>query len=111
MVGVFLACGIMAFDTVSFSQTQAQDFDSMEFANHLGTVLASEAACGLTYNQDAIAALISDRVEADDMAFPSLLDTMTSGAAFSLGQMGESQKTAHCVQIRRIALSFGFVTQ
>lgn len=86
----------------------AGDLDTMEIATHLGSVLASENACGLAYDQAAIAAFIEKKVPADDLGFPSMLTTMTSGAQYEIEGMSPSQKTAHCAQIKRIAKSYGF---
>lgn len=95
---------------VAFSgAANAQGNDSFQIALELGTVLGSEAACGLSYDQAAIEAFIDDRIAADDMSFPSTLNTMTGGTEFEIAEMSPSSKTAHCRQIRRIAESYGFV--
>lgn len=82
--------------------------DSMTTAVALGSVLASEEVCGLTYDQRAIEAYILKNVKADDMQFPSTLQTMTQGQMYQLKEMSKSQMTAHCSQIRRLAKSYGF---
>lgn len=90
---------------------EGSSLGSMQLASDLGTVLASEEACGLSYDQAAIARWIEERVPAEDMAFPGNLQLMTSGAEWSLGEMSVSAMTAHCVQVRRIARSYGFVVE
>jgi hypothetical protein len=87
----------------------AQTLDSFAIATNLGSVIASEEVCGLTYNQDAIARYIEDNVPADDMGFASTLNLMTDGAGYQISSMSESAKTAHCAQTRRVAKSYGFV--
>lgn len=82
--------------------------DSTLTAMNLGNVLASENACGLSYDQSAIAAFIEKNVEADDMGFPSTLQLMTVGAEVGLKDMSQSEVTAHCTQIRRLAKAYGF---
>lgn len=77
----------------------------------LGTVLASEEICGLTYNQDAIGKYIEQNVAADDMQFASTLQMMTDGTRLNLQEMGKSQLTAHCAQIKRVAKSYGFTSE
>ena len=87
----------------------AQGLGSMQVANDLGSVLASETACELKFNQAAIAAYIDANVEATDMGFASNLSTMTSGHEYRLRDMSTSAKTAHCAQISRVAKSYGFI--
>lgn len=84
--------------------------DSTQTAMNLGSVLAAETACGLTYDQAAIAAFIEKNVKADDLGFPSTLQLMTRGAEYNLEGMSPSEVTAHCTQIRRLAKSYGFTT-
>lgn len=87
---------------------QMSDLDRMQLATSLGSVIGSEEACGLSYDQDAIAAFIEKKVQADDMKFPSTLNMMVDGSRYNLGQMSQSAKTAHCAQIKRVAKSFAF---
>lgn len=86
----------------------AQGLQSMQIANDLGTVLASEEVCGLSYDQAAIEAFIAKKVSADDMSFASTLNMMVMGSEAQIGDMSASAKTAHCAQIRRVAKSYGF---
>tara|TARA_R110002020_G_scaffold10801_22_gene41076 strand:- start:5005 stop:5337 length:333 start_codon:yes stop_codon:yes gene_type:complete len=91
------------------AQTHAQsDVDSMMLASQLGSVLAAEDFCGFDFDQAAIAAFIEAKVAADDMAFPSTLSTMTDGHRYQQESMSASAKTAHCTQIGRVAVSYGF---
>lgn len=101
---ISLACSLIAAPAFAWD-----DFESMTLANELGSVLASEEACGLTFDQDAISAFIEKRVPADDMAFPSSLNMMVMGSEAQIADMSTSAKTAHCTQIRRIAKSNGFL--
>jgi hypothetical protein len=86
----------------------SQSLETMTLANNLGSVLASEEKCGLSFNQKAIEAFIEKKVSADDMGFASTLNTMTSGSKAQLQRMSQSALTAHCTQIRRVAKSYGF---
>jgi hypothetical protein len=95
--------------TFSAAAAFAQDdFESMRIATDLGSVLASEDMCGLTYDQAAIEAFIAEKVSADDMGFASTLHMMTEGTKFNMKDMSASAKTAHCAQIKRVAKSYGF---
>ena len=88
---------------------RAQSLESMNVANQLGTVLASEEFCGLSYDQAAIEKFIEEKVAADDMGFASNLQVMTEGQRYSLKDMSASSRTAHCAQIRRVAKSYEFI--
>ena len=96
---------ILALSTII--SARAED-SSMNIAIQLGSVLGSEEACGLTYDEDAIARFINEHVKADDMSFPSTLQMMTAGTKFQIEDMSKSSLTAHCTQIRRIAQKYGF---
>ncbi len=85
------------------------DLERMNVAMALGDLLASEEACGLTYDQDAIAAYIDKHVPAEDMEFSSNLTMMTMGQKAQLADMSVSQRTAHCRQVGRVAKANGFI--
>lgn len=93
------------------AQVLADEFESMQLASNLGTVLASEEPCGFTFDQTAIAAFIENKVPADDMGFASILSMMTQGQRIQIDRMSASSKTAHCTQIKRVASSYGFLAQ
>jgi len=83
--------------------------DSMQVAVELGSVLGSETFCSLSYDQGAIQALIEQHVKADDMAFASTLNMMTTGTSIQNEEMSPSRKTAHCSQMSRVARAYGFI--
>lgn len=105
MYRILLAAALAAASTPAL----AQGLESMSLASELGTVLASEEACGLTFDQTAIAAFIEAKVAADDMGFASTLNMMTEGNKYQIEEMSVSSKTAHCTQIKRVAASYGFI--
>ncbi|WP_236764482.1 signal recognition particle [Agrobacterium tumefaciens] len=82
---------------------------SGQIAVQLGTVLAAEDFCGLTYDHKMIEAYIEKNVPADDMGFPSFLELMTSGRKSKQKKMTPSAKAAHCAQISRVAKANGFI--
>lgn len=98
-----LALGVTAAPLPSFGM------DSMTTAMELGSVLASEEACSLTFDQAAIERFIEGNVAPDDMGFASTLQMMTEGTRYQIGSMSISAKTAHCSQIRRVARANGFI--
>ena len=83
--------------------------DSMRLAIDLGSVLASEEPCGLSFDQKAIERWIEEHVPADDMSFPSNLSMMTGAGQFQIDEMSKSALVAHCAQIERVARTFGFI--
>ena len=107
-IGVSFALLLAAGGLFLPARASAQGMDSMALAVNLGDVLASEAFCGLTYDQAAIGAFINKNVKAEDMGFTSTLQMMTEGKEIDLQKMSPSAKTAHCVQIARVARSYGF---
>lgn len=94
---------------LSGSVAVAQDLQSMQRAQALGTVLAAEEKCGLSYDQDAIKAWIDGNVPADDMDFASTLSLMTMGMQSQLDEMSKSSLTAHCRSVERTARKYHFV--
>lgn len=87
----------------------AQNLEGMRIADSLGTVIASEEICGLTYDQAAIAGWIEANAPADDLQFPSFLNTSVQGKGFMLKSMSGSAKTAHCAAVSKTAKSYGFL--
>jgi hypothetical protein len=87
---------------------QAQDIQSIKLSQELGSILASEDFCGVSYDKAAIERFIEARVKANDMGFVTMLNTMTTGSRVQLQQMSEAHKVAHCAQIRRVSRSLGF---
>lgn len=83
--------------------------DSYEVASQLGSVLGSEEACNLQFDQAAIAQFIEDHVAADDMDFATSLQGRMSLEEYLLENMKASAMTAHCAQITRVAKSYNFI--
>ncbi|MCR5939376.1 signal recognition particle [Ochrobactrum sp. XJ1] len=94
-----LASGVVA---------HADDLSTMQLASGLGSVLAAEEACGLSFDQGAIEKFITAKVPADNLNFAGTLNMMVSGAKLELDGMSPSQKTANCTQVKRVAKSYGF---
>lgn len=88
---------------------QAQNFDSMQKATELGTILAAEELCGLSFNQDAVADWIDENTDPSDMSFPGTLQMMVDGSTFQNSSMSGSALTAHCRSVERTARHFGFI--
>lgn len=99
----------VALISVAPSLATAQSMASMNAAMNLGSVLAAENFCGLSYDQNAISAWIDTNTDPGDMSFASTLSMMTDGAGFELQSMSESSRTAHCRSIERTARHYGFI--
>lgn len=90
--------------TVLFA-TSAHAFNAQNarVASDLGSLLASEELCDLSFNHDAIDAYIDEHVDHSDMGFASSLTGQITVSAFSLRDMSESAKRAHCRAIAATA--------
>ncbi|MGV8832554.1 MAG: hypothetical protein ACOH2N_11300 [Devosia sp.] len=84
---------------------------SYDFAMNLGMILASEGACDMTFRQDAVDAYIADNVAADDMEFPTNLSAGMTMGQYRIEEFTKTARAAHCGQVRRIALSHGFIEE
>lgn len=93
----------------SASVASGQSFDSMMRATELGTVLAAEDLCGLSFNQGAVADWIDNNTDPSDMGFPGTLQMMVEGSKFQNSEMTGSVLTAHCRSVERTARHFGFI--
>lgn len=100
-----LACVLMLIPGTSAANAAG----SNSVANSLGSMLASEEICGLSYRQDAIVAYIERNVPADDMGFASKLKVYTDGNRLMIERMSSSERTAHCAQIKRAARKNGLI--
>jgi hypothetical protein len=82
----------------------------IEVARELGNLLASEKACGLTYNHDAIESFIRERIPPTDLDFPGMLQDETRFVLLiELRDMSESSLIAHCYQIRQLAKQYNLI--
>lgn len=89
----------------------AQNFDVMQKAMSLGTLIGSEEYCGLTYDQTAIEDWIADNIPADAMEFPQNLEMGVTAETYTQDDRSPSAKTAHCAGISRTAKHYGFVAE
>ena len=87
------------------------DFETMRLAHELGEVLGSEEACGFSFDQAAIASFVEERVPPDAMGFTSSLSAATRSTERQLPSFSASATTAHCTQVRRVAVSYGFLAE
>lgn len=95
--------------TLSAASAHASDVATSLFATELGNVLASEAQCGLNYDQASIEALIDDRVDPAALGFASTLTVMVQGSEAQIMMLSASAKTAHCRAVENTARHYGFI--
>lgn len=80
-----------------------------EVADQLGHLLASEQACALAFDHDAIGAYIDEHVDAADMDFTSNLAMRVRIFTRQVEEMNPSTLAAQCRQAERVARSFNFI--
>lgn len=88
---------------------EARADNSSMIAFDLGDVIGSEKACGLSFDQEAIARFVETKVPSSDLRFTDRMGKSARIMESRIDKFGSSQKTAHCVQVRRIAETYGFV--
>ena len=103
-----MRCLIAPAIMVMLCSQSAAAMDSEKAADSLGNILASEEACELHYDQAAIAAWVEANVAATDMDFPDTLGRVVRVSKYEITKQSSSERTAHCVQVRRLAKTFGF---
>ena len=96
-----IAATILLVGTVQSGQAK----DSASVAVELGSVIASEELCGLTYNQAAIRAFIEKNVDADDTQFAVTLEAMVETGRWGFKDTSSKDRALHAD--RRVAKSFG----
>ncbi|NBE05956.1 signal recognition particle [Paragemmobacter ruber] len=85
------------------------DLQAIMLANSLGSMIASETLCGLSYDQAAISRYIATNVPPERMDFASQLQVQTMGIELQLQNLSASARTAHCAAITQSARQAGFI--
>jgi len=81
----------------------------MTHAMSLGTLIASENKCNLSYDETAISNWIDDNVDASDMSFSSMLNMIIEETEDQISSLLGSAKAAHCRSVINTARHYGFV--
>jgi hypothetical protein len=84
------------------------DMEEMQAASTLGSLLASEKPCKLTYDQTAVAAWITANIPPERIGFASQLQMMTMGQGMFVDGLTGSGLTAHCTSVAQSARHLGF---
>lgn len=88
---------------------RAGDFDLFAVSEGLGSLIASEEPCGLTFSHDAVGRWIEANVPADNIDFPNFLDRAIEGHKMAIADLSATALVARCAQIARAAKSHGFI--
>ncbi|MCR6673253.1 hypothetical protein [Devosia ginsengisoli] len=75
----------------------------------LAGLIAGEEPCDLAYDQDAVAAYIKFAIAPNSSLFPSRFNGEVKRARADSDGMTESQRTAYCTQIDRMARELQFI--
>jgi hypothetical protein len=97
---LILALGATLFAGAAYA-VESPDYE-------LQTMLGSEEACSLHYDQAAIERFMTKYFKPDNMEVVSTMAVMVNGNKILVGQMSPSTLTAHCAQVRRAAKYYGF---
>ena len=89
----------------------ADDGDDFLFAMQAGEVAAAERTCDLPYDHDRLADWIAANVGAGDFKFLDRLGATTRSAERGQAGMGQAAKTMLCAQAKRVAQSYGFLSE
>jgi hypothetical protein len=96
--------------TMFASAAAAKDtYDPYKVGEELGSVIGAESACGLTYDQGAIARFVAERVPATDMGFAHILSVNVTYVKRQFDQKSQSELTAYCTQTKRVAKQYGLI--
>jgi hypothetical protein len=77
----------------------------------LAIIVGSQKPCGLKYDQEAIKRFINEHVKADDIDFATSFSTDVQGSEYNLQNLPKDTLALHCLQMRRVAASYGFLAQ
>lgn len=88
----------------------AQARSDQMFAIEFGGLIASEEACGLAFEEAAIARAIDVNVPADDLSFLTYFEAGIGTAQRRIRDMSSAALVAHCAQVRRLAAHFGLTS-
>lgn len=83
--------------------------DATATAYALGSVLGSEAPCGLSLDAASIEAFVAERVDPAEMGFAGYLAGIASAYAAQVEAMTEAAKAAHCKAVAGSAAHYGLL--
>lgn len=98
-----------AFIVTAWPVAAMTDLEAYQLSSDLGTLLAAEELCELTFDEQAVAAYISETVPAERIDFAAKLQGMTAMSRLSLDNLSPSGKAAHCAAVTKSAKHLGFV--
>jgi hypothetical protein len=78
-------------------------------ASELASLLGSDEACGLTFDQAAVQKYIDDYVDPSDIGYSERLGTFIGMTRRDFRDVSKDEKTIRCYLIRRTAKHYGFI--
>lgn len=84
---------------------------SLDTAQRLANILASEEPCNLSINPDGIDAYVENNVAPDDLDFANNLRGMITVSDYSIASLSESELVAQCAATRRAARKFDLIDE
>jgi hypothetical protein len=88
----------------SIARSNQLDRDMM--LAEIGTIVGSEKACGLHFNQGALERFVTKFIEPEDLHFTSMFNIYVETTAYQLRNMSPAALTVHCAQIRQVVHQF-----
>lgn len=85
------------------------DIEAITHAGALGSILAAEDPCRLTFDQEAISAYVKRTVPADRIDYASLLQTQILGQTSLLAGTTDSALAAQCAAAEQSARHLGLI--
>ncbi|MEL6694179.1 MAG: hypothetical protein AAFQ12_14280 [Pseudomonadota bacterium] len=82
--------------------------EANKFAKDLASILAAESYCGLSYDPEAISALIAERVDPSVVSFAGNLDSHIWRESLN-EDPSAGMKIARCAAVEQTARHFGFI--
>jgi hypothetical protein len=86
--------------------TPAPAITSWDAAEGLGSIIASEQACGLSLDGRAVTGWIEANVDRKDMKFTETLALHVRVKSRELAEMSQTMKEAHCAQVGRLVKAY-----
>lgn len=93
---------------LAWSCSAAAEDSPLQIALTLGDLVGSEEICDISIDQSRLGAYITEHVSAGDMSFAGTMTNAADVMPRTYKRMTQSMKTAHCVQMRRLADALGF---
>lgn len=100
---------LLAATIAAAAQAQTPQQTTKDFASRFGTLIGSEAPCGLAYDVAAVTDAIRANVAAGDLGFAQTFNAYANLTRSQVAAMEGSQRAAHCLIAEQNARAMGLV--